>query len=201
MYFVRPCTSSPAVTYFKVNDFVSTGQSFCPSETATITPYFNIPSGSVLESQWQVNGCTLVTSSKDHVRITAPSGIYASFTVQYRYRNACGWSAWATMNGSTRNCAGGEEAYSATVPSDGHNNYSVSPNPANSTLSITLESDRTTNLSTKSISSSYSIKFYDANGNLVKQATSQGENVELDVSSLPGGYYYLHIHNHYQPTK
>jgi hypothetical protein len=46
-----------------------------------------------------------------------------------------------------------------------------------------------------SLNTSYTIKLYNANGVLVRQTTSQGENVELDVSALPSGYYYLHIFN------
>jgi hypothetical protein len=37
------------------------------------------------------------------------------------------------------------------------------------------------------------VKLYNANGVIVKQAISQGENVEFNVSALPDGYYYLHI--------
>lgn len=183
LYQPKPVTSFTFSSYTNVG----LGVSPCPSETFFIYPELQCSSSSILQGDWQVTGCTITSSGSTWIQITAPSGIYAGFTVKYRYRTAGGWSTWSpTLNGSTRNCAGGEDPYSLPLPGGNSSNYSASPNPVNSVLTVTLGSF-------SSLSSSYNIKLYNANGVAVRQVTSQGENVELDVSTLPNGYYYLHI--------
>jgi hypothetical protein len=63
------------------------------------------------------------------------------------------------------------------------------PNPASSTLNIDLEAGSAG--STKA----YDIRLYDEQGNLQRQSTTKGGTVQIDVSNLPNGTYFLHIYD------
>ncbi|GHU59067.1 hypothetical protein FACS189411_15460 [Bacteroidia bacterium] len=143
-----------------------------------------------MEGQWQASGCTVNSSSNSYITITAPSTIYASFTLQYRYRNACGWSAWTPIYGSTRNCAAGEDPYRVIGFS------SIYPNPVSNVLNISINtgalSQSTPILRNASIPA-YSIRLYNLQSILVRQTNIQGDNIELNVSDLPNGIYVIHV--------
>jgi hypothetical protein len=185
MYFVRPCTSSPAITRFIMNGYTDamSSLSFCPNETNTVRPYFALACGTVLEGQWQASGCTVVESGKDYISVIAPSGLYAHFTVNYRYRNACGWSSWSTMSGSTRNCDAGEDPYRIA--------FSVSQDSNNNIIYIQAEQE---NLTLRS-SVVNEIRLYNSNGGLVHNIKSDNKNVEINTSKLPNGLYFINIYS------
>jgi hypothetical protein len=166
----------------------------CPNEYVDIFPQLPYPASQISQYEWQVTNCTLISSGKESASVRFPSGIYADFTIKYRYKNGCydTWSTWATITGRTRNCAAGEDPYSPAPSGGSSGNYSASPNPVNDVLTVSLGLF-------SSSDSSYNIKLYNANGVAVRQATSQGENVYLNVSALPNGYYYLHIFNGNDP--
>ena len=69
----------------------------------------------------------------------------------------------------------------------------VYPNPATDVLNVNLQSS---DMQTFSVTnkSAYQIRLFNGQGNLVRQATTSGEEIQLNVSSLPNGYYYLHIY-------
>jgi hypothetical protein len=47
----------------------------------------------------------------------------------------------------------------------------------------------------KSSGLSFDMYLYDSYGNLLRKATTSGNNVQFDVAALPNGIYYLHIDN------
>jgi hypothetical protein len=77
------------------------------------------------------------------------------------------------------------------------------PNPADGTLYIDLDvvqeqifqSGAISSVQTTQIQSNqvFSIKLYNRQGNVVRQATATGGRIELDVNNLPEDTYFLHI--------
>ena len=75
----------------------------------------------------------------------------------------------------------------------GYTTTKVYPNPAKDVLNIFLNlSNMQSSLAgNKSV---YQIRLFSGQGNLVRQASMSGEEIQLNVSNLPNGYYYLHIY-------
>jgi hypothetical protein len=61
------------------------------------------------------------------------------------------------------------------------------PNPTGSVLNVEIDRE--------AIFQTYDIRLYNGQGNLLRQAASQGEKVEFNVGSLPNGIYYLHVYD------
>ncbi|MDR1257804.1 MAG: matrixin family metalloprotease [Tannerellaceae bacterium] len=185
---------TPPVTSFTFSSYTNTGLgvSSCPSEMFWIYPTIPIPLGSVLQGEWQVTGCAIASSGTTGLRITAPSGIYADFTVKYRYQTNSGWSTWTTLYGTTRNCAAGEDPYRIGASNTG--DVSISQNQSSTVIYIQLNQTGQTSLSSASAgSSSNIIRLYNNQGILVRNFTSSEENIEINTSDLPNGIYYLHV--------
>jgi hypothetical protein len=119
-----------------------------------------------------------------------------STIIRYRAHNACGWDDdWTPV----------------IIPGYPYYSASAYPNPVNSTLTVDIAVDQEMlaatleALAASSLQSSFSsalsqnptfsIKLYDNNGTLVKQITSAEGTVTLDVSRLPSGTYFLHVHD------
>jgi hypothetical protein len=185
---------TPSVTSFTFSSYTNTGLgvSPCPSETFWIYPAIPIPLSSVSQGEWQVTGCTIASSRTTELRITAPSGIYAEFTVKYRYQTNSGWSTWTTLYGPTRNCAAGEDPYRIGAGNTG--GVSVSQNQSSTVIYIQVNQTGQASLSTAPASSSSNIiRLYNNQGVLVRNFTSSEENIEINTSDLPNGIYYLHV--------
>jgi len=71
---------------------------------------------------------------------------------------------------------------------------SVYPNPTSGLLNIEIDaSAHTLDLQSKSITTvpAYDVRLYDGQGNLQRQASTKGGNVQFDLSNLSNGIYYL----------
>jgi hypothetical protein len=173
---------NPAVTSFTFSGYTQGGTqvSPCPNEYFYIYPDIPIPASQVLEKQWQVSGCTLLSSTNTSAYVKAPSNVYASFTVQYRYRNRCGWSPWSTVYGGTRNCAGGEEPYRYPL-------FRV----ASTGKTLTIETQDVT-----LPSAGQTVNYTLANlitGTAVATGRIPASGATLDFAHLPAGIYLLRI--------
>lgn len=81
------------------------------------------------------------------------------------------------------------EAYNKNKSS--HNSY---PNPVDDILTVEID-EKNAQLQAKSLNIKYDIRLYDVFGALYRQTTTKGGKVQLDVSNLPNGFYYLHIYD------
>jgi hypothetical protein len=194
-YYVKtpPCNGTPTVASFTISGYTNTGLYFstCPDEYVHLNPQFTSAPCTVLEGQWQVTNCTLISSSNRSIYIKAPSGTRATYSVQYRYRNACGWSAWERVSLSNRDCDAGEEPCRAIG-----NVFRISPNPANDVIHIEIGKDvlsENTANQKLTASATYAVFLYNLQGVLVRRASSNGEKIDLFVSDIPSGLYILHI--------
>ncbi|MFT3950212.1 MAG: T9SS type A sorting domain-containing protein [Agriterribacter sp.] len=92
--------------------------------------------------------------------------------MQAKVQNACGWSDW-----------------SAAVPIQVNFGYYfvVSPNPANTTISVNPKGETTDDIS--------EIRIYDNVGNLKKQSKYGGgtKQAQLNISSLKSGVYFIEV--------
>jgi hypothetical protein len=106
-------------------------------------------------------------------------------TLRMRWRNACGWSPDAVMN----------------LPVSGPGWFSaVYPNPATDRLTIEINRDpangsQSTESGDRADEITYDIRLYNLSGDLLRSMQTKGEQVELNVSTLPAGIYFLHIHD------
>jgi hypothetical protein len=79
-----------------------------------------------------------------------------------------------------------------SLPITENNQINTFPNPVSEILNINLSQEpfaRERTLTT------HDIRLYDTHGNLVRQARATGGNVQMNVSNLPIGIYYLHIYD------
>ncbi len=86
-------------------------------------------------------------------------------------------------------CVRGLTVYNTT----GYSATKVYPNPATDVLHVNLQSSDKQTFSMIE-ETTYQIRLFSGQGNLVKQMSAKGGDVQLDVSNLPNGYYYLHIY-------
>ena len=73
----------------------------------------------------------------------------------------------------------------------------LSPNPTDGMLYIEIDADaaQAMLLTAGKSSLTFDVRLYDGQGNLLLQQKTKGGTVEFNVSSLPGGYYYLHVYD------
>ena len=82
---------------------------------------------------------------------------------------------------------------------------SAYPNPVSNTLSVEIREDsdgqKLTNEFTVNDTKftraepTYNIRLFDSQGNMVRQFSSKEQKVEINVSNLKNGFYYLHVHD------
>jgi hypothetical protein len=193
---VKVPSGIPSVSTFTFSNYTQGGTAVSPciNENLYIYPILSAGSGNVLQTEWQVNNCTLLSSANGYCQILSPSSIYTAFTVKYRYKNANGWSAWATVYGSTRNCAGGEDPYRAPA------GYTIAyPHLVSGILIVGFDQETVTQVkaSRQTIDQIFrlDVKLYNSLGILQRQAISSGENVIFDLSGLNNGIYVLHVYD------
>ncbi len=176
----------------------------CPGAMVTCRPEFPENVGDILGFECQASNCTLLASGANIIKFQAPYGTRESFTLKIRYKNECGWSSWSNLRGTTRNCAGGEDPFKIEDPSIAL----AYPNPTSNILNVevgqvTQAASMATQqqlptskvISATPVVTSYDIRLYDGQGNLLRRTTSRGEKVEFNVANLPNGLYYLHIYD------
>lgn len=74
--------------------------------------------------------------------------------------------------------------------------YMIYPNPASNVLMVNFDvksSESGYEMMKINRNASFKIYLYDDNGSMVRQTTSDGSQIQFDVSNLPNGIYYLHI--------
>jgi hypothetical protein len=112
-------------------------------------------------------------------------------TLQVRAHNSCGWGGWKNVG---------------TLSSSSVYYTSAYPNPVSDILTVNFEptlvaqtkaSLQTTGnvLTAKKRAFTLDVKLYDYLGSLRHSATSTGETLLLNVSELPNGIYFLHVHD------
>ena len=72
------------------------------------------------------------------------------------------------------------------------------PNPASGMVNIEIDTERYENASNArgvKIEPTYDIRLYDGMGNLVRNTTTKSDKMQLNVSGLPNGTYYLHVYD------
>ncbi|MCL1943633.1 MAG: T9SS type A sorting domain-containing protein [Candidatus Azobacteroides sp.] len=189
-----PPTNIPVRIIGKNSDYISSGMLLvCPGELITLIPQFPQSAGSILEVESQATNCNLLAASSSMVKFTAPSVAKKSFSIRYRYRNECGWSAWDQITGNTMNCAGGEEPFSALLP------IILIPNPAFDQVSIEINDNTDSRSDTMSgelsragiVEPAYTVTIVDASGIPVYTGKKKGKTFDLSVSSLRNGFYYV----------
>ena len=67
------------------------------------------------------------------------------------------------------------------------------PNPVSDVLNI--EFDQAVVASRQATVSSYDVRLYDGQGNMVRQSLTKGGSLQFNVSHLPDGIYYLHVYD------
>jgi hypothetical protein len=69
------------------------------------------------------------------------------------------------------------------------------PNPVSNVLTVPLgQAARQQGAALSSALPEYDVRLYDEFGSIARQSVSTADKVELDVSGLPNGVYYLHIY-------
>ena len=71
------------------------------------------------------------------------------------------------------------------------------PNPVDDVLFVDLDAFAAANSSSQSFGTrpTYDVRLYDMMGNMLRQQIAGSGTVRFDVSSLPNGFYYLHIYD------
>ena len=99
--------------------------------------------------------------------------------IQVRVQNACGWSDWTPATPVYVNSTGA---------------FTVSPNPAISTLNIQPIPTVATNSLNNSISGITQVNIYNQSGVRKQQQNfSKAKKAQLNISNLPNGIYYIEI--------
>ena len=99
-----------------------------------------------------------------------------SYMVRCRAQNACGYGPWAHIYVNVNRSAS-----------------PVYPNPVDDILYVEVGSNADPNARNAALT--YDIRLYDGRGIPVLQKNANGGTVQLDVSRLPDGIYYLHIYD------
>jgi hypothetical protein len=106
---------------------------------------------------------------------------------------------------ATNSCGQGEYTTIGLTVYDVRTYSLVSPNPVSDVLTVSFNPERvaqakaslqsTGGVDTAMDAFLLNIKLYNNSGVMQRQATSTGQEVKLDVSSLPNGIYILHVHD------
>ncbi len=166
-------------------------------QTTYYGPYATVyaeidPVPGALSYEWYLNGQFQQVSSYNHEFTVDNCGSY--YTGVRVRTTACGWSPISTIS-FTVTCSGG--------------NFSVYPNPANEQLTIEQTTGPTGALSASvsetpfvtpgwniaSTSPAFSVELYDTQQKVVATGAAKDAKVQLDISKLPAGSYYLQIYN------
>ena len=105
------------------------------------------------------------------------------FTINVTATNACGeglqqWLSFLIFGFSGR--GDGMQTYATTH---------IQTRPISSAFHVLFDYEEGARMHT------YNVRIYDSSGNRVRQAISESESIEFDLSNLPDGTYYLHICN------
>ena len=79
------------------------------------------------------------------------------------------------------------------------NTFKVYPNPTGDVLNVEMDTG-VTQARSLNTGTTYDIRLYDGQGNLLRQDFTKGGTIQFDVSVLPEGIYYLHVYDGVNPT-
>lgn len=155
--------------------------------------------------RWSVTGGTASSTSGSQINVYTGSSGGLSVTVTAT--NSCG-NIVRSQTYSIASSIGGSPCFDGGGPTP---SVVVYPNPANGVLTIelpegnTLEATEAASMSfyqramaetgTGSGQSSFSIELIDSRQCAVREATSVGRKIQLDVRDLSPGIYFLHVHS------
>lgn len=148
-------------------------------------------------SNLRINGTSTITFSTAPVQINFRATVPGNYSVTIMTTNECGTST-SGFPVRAKYCSGGGRD---------SRQFSVSPNPASSEISIDYLTDPSSNSSSLDFNSNVSVseskklnrqltaEIYDFNGVLVltKQFDKSKENLTIDISDLKKGNYFLRI--------
>ena len=114
-----------------------------------------------------------------------PPNISVAFYITLSLYNACGTSTEFKYITASNNCSRGGQSYS-----------SYYPNPVKDILTVEINDEvAQAMLPAKTNSLTFDVRLYDGQGNLLRNAKTQGGTVEFNVASLLNGIYYLHVYD------
>ncbi len=158
----------------------------CINRSYYLSPYYPYPSHDGGDYQWTISGAGIEEHDfgmfylgKKLDFIATEEGYY-TFTL--RYSGACGdWSEPYTKSFYFRYCE---------YDNDEYLNFNISPNPVQDNILVSIKTENRSS----SINTPYEIEIWN-NQYLVKTLKSQERNLEINVSDLPNGFYYIIIKN------
>ena len=162
----------------------------CPLQFIALYPKYYEPAG-ILEFQGQSSNISRIKfSSPTSITFKTTKKVGEMFSFDIRYRNTCGWSSsWATIDIENVNCS--------KSPVLEEYKWKVYPNPIDNMLYIEQDMEdfgQSTSDMIIEAASTYDIRLYDGQGNLLRQTNTKGGTVQFNVANLPVGFYYLHVH-------
>jgi len=171
---------------------ISNNISVCLGEMLSLLPQLppNVPYEGIIEYEYVYSGTLIAFGYNNYGVCTfvVPYSVGSTFSIQYRRRNACGWSSWSTIiNGIVTNCS--------KSPSGNGTIFIVYPNPTNGILNVEIDPNNINQSKSTNMVTTYNIFLFDIQGNLVRNIQTKTEKVQFDVSNLPAGMYYLHIYD------
>lgn len=135
--------------------------------------------------QWSISGASVYYPYSSNNSLATIHPYSYNVTVKIRAYNSCGWSDWANVSPGIMPC--------------GMMFFTVSPNPAQSEITInTIEdfSNNTSPINDKGVKEylSVEIELYEINGNRIKQMTfNKNDSMKINISHLKRGMYFLKI--------
>ncbi len=141
-------------------------QSICANQAADFSSSYI--SGDITGYQWSApSGWSNSGQGTPYFSVSVPSP-FDGGAITLRLQNRCGWTNTPYVLGLYNSCGF---------------SFSASPNPVSSTLVVSDFS------STEEVD----VTLIDKNNQNVKLAKSKGDKIEMDVSQLPNGLYFLRV--------
>jgi hypothetical protein len=138
----------------------------------------------ILEYQWQLPGWGVTWQTNNYIYVDIPPYVSFPQTIEVSVRTECGWQGpwylevWEQSPG----CA--DPIWPLTV----------SPNPADGTLTVSLADNAAGKQTQDKPVSTFSAILYDSKGSQHRKGESKGGSLQFDTRELPEGTYFLHIY-------
>lgn len=132
--------------------------------------------------QWSVSGASVSYPYGSSGSLATLHPYSYNIIVKVKAHNSCGWSDWADVSPDVMPC--------------GSMYFTVSPNPAQSEITINKSSNETDNSEDNDMVqySSIEIELYEMNGNKINHINfSKNDHMKINVSALKKGIYFLKI--------
>ena len=206
-----------------VSRTINVGTPALPSVNRTYAEFYPSGHASITTSSsgvsWSVSsGLTVVSQNSTNIIVTGSTP--GNYTIAARRSNSCGSSSrvvtikiLSSGGGGTPPPPGGGNPPPPSGPGPVAPQVVIYPNPVDEVLTIESAEDvnissteavnsipatASYNLTAKAVGStqpSFSVKLYDSRQYVVREASSTGGKIQLDLSSLSPGIYFLHVHH------